>query len=84
MQITIPLSHFAGYLNDVKQRKKTWLDEPEWLIDNFRFDNESASYDPQQDPMPRDYSAWMAGIRSKSPSVCADTVPRIQRAPKLV
>jgi len=50
MQMTIPLSHFVGYLNDVKQERRTWLDEPEWLIDNFRFDNESAAYDPQPEP----------------------------------
>src|SRR5262245_25548748 len=84
MQITIPLSHFVGYLNDVKQRKRTWLDEPEWLIDNFRFDNETAFYHPQQEPTPRDYAAWMLGHSLQVVhQPCPDALPRIQRVLKL-
>jgi hypothetical protein len=60
MQIIIPLSHFVGYLNDVKQKRRTWLNETEWLMDNFRFDNENAAYDPRPEP-PLDYTAWMLG-----------------------
>ena len=44
MQITIPLSHFADYLNEVKHKRQTWLDETEWLIVNFRFDTDTATY----------------------------------------
>jgi hypothetical protein len=47
MEIKIPLAHFVDYLNQVKQKGRTWLDETAWLVDNFQFDNESAAYDPQ-------------------------------------
>ncbi len=57
MQIKIPLSHFVAYLNEVTQKRRTWLDETRWLMDNFRFDNESAAYDPQPERTPRDYRA---------------------------
>ena len=46
MEITISLSHFVDYLDEVKQKRRTWLDETDWLVDNFPFDNESATYDP--------------------------------------
>jgi hypothetical protein len=61
MQITIPLSHFVAYINDVKQKRRTRLDETKWLMDNFRFDNEHAAFNPQPEPPPRDYTAWMLG-----------------------
>jgi hypothetical protein len=83
MQITIPLSHFVDYLNEVKQKRRTWLYETEWLMDNFRFDNESAAYDPQPEPMPRDYTAWMLGQSLQvAHHLCPDSLPRIQRALK--
>jgi hypothetical protein len=50
MEITISLSHFVDYLDEVKQKRRTWLDETDCLVDNFRFDNESATYDPQPEP----------------------------------
>ena len=64
MQITIPLSHFVAYVNDVKQKRRTRLDETKWLMDNFCFDNEHAAYSPQPEPPPRDYTAWMLGHSS--------------------
>ena len=83
MQITIPLSHFVDYLNEVKQKRRCWLDETEWLIDNFRFDNERAAYDPQPEPMPRDYTTWMLGHSLQvAHHLCSDALPRIQRALK--
>ena len=83
MEITIPLSHFVDYLNEVKQKRRTWLDETEWLIDNFRFDNESAAFDPQPEPTPRDYTAWMLGHSLQvAHHLCPDALPRIQRALK--
>lgn len=59
-EITIPLSHFVAYLNEVKGTGRTWpnLDEKEWLVENFRFDNENAAYDLSE-PMPRNDRAWM-------------------------
>jgi len=66
MQITIPLSHFVAYLNEVKQKRRTWLDEIEWLMDNFRFDNENVAYDPQPEPTALNYTAGCLGIRSRS------------------
>jgi len=84
MQITIPLSHFVHYLNEVQQKRRTWLDETEWLIDNFRFDNESAVYHPQPEPTPRDYTAWMLGHSLHvAHHPCPDVLPRIQRTLKL-
>lgn len=61
MEITIPLSRFVDYLNAMKQKSRTWLHETEWLVDNFRFDNESATYDPQTvSPIEiRPYTVWM-------------------------
>jgi hypothetical protein len=83
MQIIIPLSHFVDYLNQVKQKRRTWLDETEWLIDNFRFDNESAAYDPPPEPTSRDYTAWMRGHSLQvEHHLCPDALPRIQRALK--
>ena len=32
MQIKIPLSHFVAYLNEVTQKRRTWLDETRWLM----------------------------------------------------
>jgi hypothetical protein len=60
MEITIPLSHFVAYLNEVKVKGRTWpyLNPKDWLLENFRFDDENAAYDPPV-LMPRDYTAWM-------------------------
>jgi hypothetical protein len=50
----------VAYLNEVKGTGRTWpnLDEKEWLVENFRFDNENAAYDLSE-PMPRNDTAWM-------------------------
>jgi hypothetical protein len=83
MQIAIPLNHFVDYLNHVKQKRRSWLDETEWLIDNFRFDNESAVYN-QPEPMPRDYTAWMLEHSLQvAHHPCPDALPRIHRVLKL-
>ena len=83
MEITFPLSHFVDYLNEVKQKRRTWLNETEWLIDNFRFDNESVAYDPQPEPTPRDYTGWMLGHSFQvAHHPCPDALPRIRRVLK--
>ena len=80
MQITIPLSRFVDYLNGVKQKRRTWLNETEWLMDNFQFDNENVAYDPQPEPTPPDSMAWMLGYSLRvADHVRPNALPRIQR-----
>ena len=56
MQIRIPLSHFLDYLNE-KDRKFPRLNETEWLLRNFRFDDHVAQYEPE--PLPEsDTLGW--------------------------
>ena len=67
MEIRIPLSQFIDYLHQVQQKGCTFprLDEVGWLLDNFKFDNETAEYEPL--PMPDIeifYTAWWRQARN--------------------
>jgi hypothetical protein len=48
MKVRIPLSCFTAHLNEVKEKRRDFpnLDEVGFLTDNFRFDDESATYEP--------------------------------------
>jgi hypothetical protein len=49
MEIRLPLSHFLNYLKSTKEqgRKFPRLNEAEWLLRNFRFDDQTAEYEPE-------------------------------------
>ena len=59
MEIAVPLSHFAGYLAEVVQRERRWpqLKQTEWILDNFKYDNQTATFAPE--PAPAPYTARM-------------------------
>jgi hypothetical protein len=47
MDITVPLPHFASYLKEVKANPRhPYLNELTWLVENFRFDDRTATYAP--------------------------------------
>jgi hypothetical protein len=52
MEIQVPLSHFLDYLKSTKEkgRKFPHLNEVEWLLRNFRCDDQVAQYEPE--PLP--------------------------------
>ena len=53
--VHLPLSHFLDYLRSTKanDRKFPRLNEVEWLLRNFRFDDQVAQYEPE--PLPESY-----------------------------
>jgi hypothetical protein len=44
-----PLVWFAGYLRERNKKRHDWLKEPLWLVSNFAFDDECATYAPRDD-----------------------------------
>ena len=50
-ELKIPLPCFVLHLKEVKKTRPDWphIDEIGWLADNFRFDDVSATYQPQPD-----------------------------------
>jgi hypothetical protein len=53
MDISVPLSRFATYLKEVKANPRhPHLGEIAWLVENFKFDDTTATYAPK-DLMPR-------------------------------
>jgi hypothetical protein len=56
--VHLPLSHFLDYLKSTKEndRKFPRLNEVEWLLRNFRFDDQLAQYEPE--PLPESYTLW--------------------------
>jgi hypothetical protein len=65
MEFRIPLSQFIDYLRQVQQKRRTFprLDEVGWLLDNFKFDNETAKYEPLPD-IEIPYTAWWRQARN--------------------
>jgi hypothetical protein len=49
VEIRIPLNAFVQRLAEVKNSSHHWphLDETEWLVTNFCFDDDFAHYNPQ-------------------------------------
>jgi hypothetical protein len=51
MQISVPLSDFTDHLAAVKAKQILWvnLNEVAWLVTNFKFDDATAIYDPEDE-----------------------------------
>jgi hypothetical protein len=58
IEISVPLSHFLDYLKSVKEKGRTFphLNEVEWLLRNFRCDDQVAQYEPE--PLPESDTLW--------------------------
>ena len=58
VEIRVPLSHFMDYVKCTKQqgRKFSQLNEVEWLLRNFRCDDQVAQY--ESEPLPESDTLW--------------------------
>jgi hypothetical protein len=63
MEIKIPLYLFVSHLSEVKLKRPDFphLDELRWLVENFKFDDEFAEYDPLPEPF---YEWWPRQARN--------------------
>jgi hypothetical protein len=66
VEIRVPLSHFLDYLKSTKEQRRKFprLNEVEWLLRNFRFDDQAAQYEPE--PLPESDTLWWQIISAGS------------------
>ena len=72
MEIRVPLSHFLDHLKSVKEKSRRWvnLDEVEFLLNNFSFDDSTVTYSPMREH----YS--LGNVMTKLPNIASSKESR--------